>query len=345
MADQNSDESLEFNSRKFITLLFKWQKHLMIIAVLAAVLSFVFSSKYFITPLYKSKVVMFPASTNSLSKVLLSQQNPTREDLLGYGEMEQAEQMMQILNSSLLRTKIINKYHLLQHYNIDPHSPYKQTELFETYKANIRFARTEFMAVEAVVFDRDAQTAADIANDIAAFYDTIKNNIQHERTLEGLKVVKEAYDKQFFYVKKLEDSLTILRKMGVNDYESQSQMFHRQLAMEVARNNKAGIDALEAKLEQVSKLGSAYVSLRDALSHENNQLSYLRSKLEEIKVDAEKNIPQKFIVDKAYTADKKSYPIRWLIVLVSTAATLILAVLIIILIENNFKKKIISRSS
>jgi uncharacterized integral membrane protein len=39
-------------------------------------------------------------------------------------------------------------------------------------------------------------------------------------------------------------------------------------------------------------------------------------------------------VNRAFKAEKKSYPIRWLIVVVSAVSSLILALLAILLIEN-----------
>jgi len=44
-------------------------------------------------------------------------------------------------------------------------------------------------------------------------------------------------------------------------------------------------------------------------------------------------LPQKFIVSSAYKAEKKSYPIRWLIVVLSTLGYLFLTVLVIITFE------------
>jgi hypothetical protein len=61
-------------------------------------------------------------------------------------------------------------------------------------------------------------------------------------------------------------------------------------------------------------------------------------------VDAEQNLPQKFIVSNAYKAEKKSYPIRWLIVVISTLGALFLTILIIITFEQiehlQLKKKV-----
>jgi len=340
MTDFNSKDNINFDSKNFVFFLYNWRKHLSIIAIFTIIFSFIFSSSYFITPLYKSKVIMFPVSSNSVSKALLAEHPTGKEDLMELGETEQAEQMLQILNSSLLRSKIIEKYHLMSHYDIDSTANFKWTRLYQKYKENITFSRTEFMAVEIAVLDQDPQIAADIANNIAALYDTIKNNMQRERALQAFKVVEVSYNKQKKSVKEMEDSLTVLRTLGINDYETQSEMFNKQLAKEIAQNNHAGIEAIQKKLDILSKYGSAYVSIRDALLNEKKQLSLLKTKYEEAKVDAEQAIPQKFIVDRAYKAEKKSYPVRWLIVLISTLAALILAVVIIIIIENTSKKKI-----
>ena len=132
----------------------------------------------------------------------------------------------------------------------------------------------------------------------------------------------------------MEDSLTQLRKHGVHDYESQAEMINQQLAIEIARGNQVGINALEKKLEILAEYGGPYVSIRDALEYEKKQLSLIKSKYEEAKVDATQNMPQKFIIDKAYPAEKKSYPIRWLIVVMSTFAAFFLSVILIILLEN-----------
>ena len=70
----------------------------------------------------------------------------------------------------------------------------------------------------------------------------------------------------------------------------------------------------------------------------------MRAKYEEAKVDAEKVIPQKFIVDHAIKPEKKSYPVRWLIVVISTFATFIAAIIAIILLENYRKFKSLTSS-
>jgi uncharacterized protein involved in exopolysaccharide biosynthesis len=67
---------------------------------------------------------------------------------------------------------------------------------------------------------------------------------------------------------------------------------------------------------------------------QRKQLNLLKSKYDEAKVDAEQVLSQKFIVSNAYPAEKKSYPIRWLIVVVSVLSALLLAIVTILIVEN-----------
>ncbi|PKP22195.1 MAG: hypothetical protein CVU06_09625, partial [Bacteroidetes bacterium HGW-Bacteroidetes-22] len=107
--------------------------------------------------------------------------------------------------------------------------------------------------------------------------------------------------------------------------------------------NKAGIKALEDKLHILALYGGAYVSLRNQLEHEKKQLSFIKARYDQAMVDATQSLPQKFVVNTAYPAEEKSYPIRWLIVLFTMLSTFMLAVIVAAGIErfslDNEKKK------
>ncbi|MBN1337981.1 MAG: hypothetical protein JXA03_01585 [Bacteroidales bacterium] len=331
----------DFDSGNFLIFIYIWRIPVFIITLAAFFASIIISSPLFITPKYKSTVIMFPVMTNSISKALLSENYGQKQDILEFGEDEQAEQMLQILNSNRIRDKIIKKYNLMEHYGIDTNSSYKFTRLYNTYENNIIFRRTEYMAVKITVYDKDAQLAADIANNIADILDSTKNAMQKERAIKAFSIVESNYLKLKHEVQMMEDSLSRLRELGVHDYESQAEMINQQLAIEIARGNTSGVKALEGRLEILAKYGGPYVSIRDELEHEKKQLSLLKSKFEEAKVDAEEVLPQKFIVSYAYKAERKSYPDRWVIVLISTVSAFILSIILISVYDSiaAFKKK------
>jgi uncharacterized protein involved in exopolysaccharide biosynthesis len=322
----------DFNSLNVLFFVYKWRKQLALVGVSAFIISCIIALT--IQEKYKSTVILFPATTNSISKALLTDNANSKEDVLQFGEEEEAEQMLQILSSDEVRSRICEKYNLMFHYGIDPEDPYKRTKLYDEFLANINFKRTEYMSVKIEVMDYSPDTAAMMANDIAALHDSTKTRIQQERAKEALKIVEREYLDKVREMKSMEDSIRILNSLGVFDYESQSEVTSEQYAIAIAKGDQRAIKSLEEKLQVISKYGSAYVALRDNMYMQRTQLNLLKSKYDEAKVDAEQVLSHKFVVSNAYPAEKKSYPIRWLIVVVSTLSSLLVAVITILLVEN-----------
>jgi uncharacterized protein involved in exopolysaccharide biosynthesis len=334
-------EDPDFESKNIIDFIYNWRRVFFIIAIASVFLSYVFSSSFFITPKFKSTVILIPASTNSSARALMSDNYVEKENILNFGEEEQVEQLLQIINSNEIKIAIMNKYNLMEHYKIDPTSKYKYSRLFDEFNNNIHFSKTEFMAIEIEVLDKDPWTAASIANDIASYLDTTFNRMKRERALQAFIVVEKQLKVQKEYIKTLEDSIYKIRALGINDYESQSERYNQALANAVAQNNKSAIKALEEKLDLLSKYGGQYVSLRNEIEYATKLYYEIRAKYFEVKVDIENNLPNKFVVDKGLVSDRKAYPIRWLIIVISTFSTLLLGMILLMLIEKlNLKKKI-----
>ena len=76
-----------------------------------------------------------------------------------------------------------------------------------------------------------------------------------------------------------------------------------------------------------------YNSLTNYLIFQREQLSFLRTKFIEAQVNAELKLPHKYVVQKAQIPERKSYPIRWLIVIVTTISSLILALFVLLFLE------------
>jgi hypothetical protein len=245
--------------------------------------------------------------------------------------------MLQMLNSNLIRDRIIEKYNLLQHYKIPVDSKHKFTRLHKEYENNVKFRRTEYMAVKITVFDTDPQMAADMANDIAALLDSTRNFMQKERAVKAFYIVNEEYISLENEVNGIVNSLRYLGSKGVNDYERQSEVLNQQLAIAIAQNNQHAMRALQQKLDTLGKYGGEFLSLKNALEFKTEQLTLLKTKYQEAKVDAEQFLPQKFVVNSAYKAEIKSYPIRWIILVVTAFIVFFTAVLTIIIVENYTK--------
>ncbi len=341
---KKENREFDFGSSNIILYLWQWRKVFIIVGTAAVVLSAVFSAPWFITPKYKSTVIMFPTSTNSISKSLIATNVSGRQDVLEFGEETQAEQMLQILNSSKIKEQVIEMYDLANHYEIDENSKYRQTRLYREFDSNISFRRTEYMAVQITVLDKDPQIAADIANTISDLFDTVKNEMQRERAMEAFAIVEDEYNNLLAEMKWKEDSLEALRKFGIFDYELQVESYSELYATALSKGSMQGANAIKKELDKLAEYGGTYHSIKEGLVNDRKHFVQLNEKYKEAKIDAEKSLPHKFIVDRAYKAEKKSYPIRWLIVVVSTFASLILATLAVIsydtlLASNDILKK------
>lgn len=330
--DKNVKAKSDFNSLNVLYFIYKWRKPLILVGIAAFALSSIVALT--IKEKYKSTVILFPATTNSISKALLTENNVKQEDVLQFGEEDEAEQMLQILSSDEIRTKVCEKYNLMAHYGIDSTDKFKRTKLYDEFQSNISFKRTEYMSVKIEVMDSDPELASVIANDIAALHDSTKIRIQRVRALRSLKIVEQEYFQKLQDVKRGIDSMKIINSYGIYDYESQSEVTSEQYAIAMSKGDQRAMKLLEQQLKIIGEYGGAYVSLRENLYMQRKQLNLLKTKYEEVKVDATEVLPQKFIVSNAFPAEKKSYPVRWIIVLVSTFATLLAAIIAILMLEN-----------
>lgn len=211
MSEQPSAKNYSFDSLSVVEFLYKWRKPLLIVTLLAGIVSIIFTGPSFIKPRFKSTVVFYPATTNSISKALLNENAYDRSDPLAFGEEEEAEQLIQILYSDDIQSFIIEKYDLMNHYDIKPNAKFKNTQLARKFSDNIRFRRTEYSSVEIEVLDTDPEIAAGIANDIAALLDETKNKIQREQASKALNIVETQYQAKREFVNKLNDSLNFFR--------------------------------------------------------------------------------------------------------------------------------------
>ena len=323
-----------YSSKYLCRLLVEYRKPILIILAVAALCAIIFSAPYFITPLYKSTTIIYPTSSNSISKVLISTTYQSEKDIMNFGEDEQTEQMLQVLNSNRVRDKVISRFNLMEHYDIKG-SKYPVTKLNKLYDARIKFRRTEYNAVKITVLDSDTELSARIANEIAEIFDSTMNQMQKEVSIKAFRIVEQEYNTLVAEMNALEDSLNTLRKLGVFDYESQVEMLSQQLAVELGKGNIQGINNIQKQLDILAEYGGASYAINERLDNDRLQLSLVKSKYEEAKVDATEFIPHKFVVTSAFQAERKSYPVRWLIVVITILSTLLLLIFCIVFYDRS----------
>jgi capsular polysaccharide biosynthesis protein len=331
----NLKKDKEFNFATVLDFLleFKWQ--IIIVTIAAGIMAFIFSMPYFMPPKYQSTVVLYPATTNSISKAILSSNQNEKTDVLALGQEEEAEQLLQILQSDEITGKVVKKYDLMKHYRIDPNGSYPYTKLGKEFKKNITYRRTEYMSIEIAVLDEDKYMAANIANDIAACADTAKNNVLHERARDVLGIVKQKYEEKQRFINMMVDSLGKIGAIGVPPYSTQgSSSLSADYLKAVSSHNTSLANELKTKMELQERYAPIQKSFLDRIEFENKELSTVRTNYEHAITDAENMLPATMIINHATPAERKSWPVRSIIVLVSMLSACSLSILFFAFLTN-----------
>jgi len=300
-----------------IVFLWKIRKALIVITGIGAVLSLVVS--FLITPQFLSTAIIFPTATSTVS---FSEQRNAKASSMDFGEAEQAEQMLQILQSSRIRDLIVKRFDLMNHYEIKPNDPYKDYKMGKAYNEHISCTRTRYESIEIDVWDKDPQMAADIANKIVDLYDTVKNQMIKERTIPAFQInvrKKKLIDES---LRRLDNKLDSLSNLGVVTSEARANLFRAY------NDAKSAADKayFKKQIDANTKFGAEYDGLEALRDERMVKLSEFEAMYEQAESDANANFTQKFVVESAVKADKKDKPKKALIVLISTFATFFFAI-------------------
>lgn len=305
----------------FIRLIIKWKTLFIAISIIAAIASTIFSSSWFIKPKYKSFSIIYPSN------------------LFPYSTESSAEQMLQLFGSSEIRNAVIRKFNLADHYNIDLSSPPAMYDLFNEYESNISVTRTEFESIEIKVLDTDPTLACAMVNEIIKGVNTKARALQREKTQEILLINKNQLS---FKKKQLDSASAILQELRVNynllNFDIQVKEYSRANASALA-SGKGNVKGIETMLTNLQEKGGEYYSL--SKTYEVLLQSYNETKLayDNTLKDLNKVLTYTSEVTPPVVADKKSYPVRWVIVVISVISANLF--LFTILVMGMFKNKAI----
>ena len=308
-----------FNNRNLIDLVLKWKYHLIIIAFASAALSAFFSSSTFIDPMFKSIAIVYPVNLGELS------------------DETYTEQMMEIIQSNFIREKIYKTFELDKHYEIDPSYKYYRTAMDGEFSSNVSFRKTENDAVRITVFDKNPQIASNIIDSILSFY---SHKVREMHRLKDIEAV-EIYSKEVKIKEKEIESINkqlseLANKYGIIDLEVQTEevtkAYYRLLGS-VNKNNPE-VKELATLLNNFKKYGPLYRTLILKLTNESKVYDERKLEYENRLREANKDISYTQIVSKPFPADKKSTPVRSVIVIITMLLTMIIALIVIGFIEN-----------
>ena len=298
-----------FNNLSLVQLVLKWKWHIIIITVAAAICGAVFSSSMFITPLYKSEAVAYPANISP------------------YSDESETEQMLQIINSQSITDSIIEKYDLWSDYKIDKNFKFAKTYMINEYHSKIKIGKTPYEAVSITVMDKDPFVACNIAKDILNFYD----NKVHDLHTQKVGEVVTMYERQLKEKQRNIDSLKkrytdICTTYGISDISSQTREATKSLL-----SGSVKASEMQANLEQyVAEL----IDLHTKIAAEGNTYVATKVDYEQNLRFYHSNLTYSNIVTEPFPSDKKAFPVRWVVVALCGLGALLLSIVVIFIIEN-----------
>lgn len=319
-----SNDAFHDVRQSFIQTLYNKRFPILIFTGAAGVISMVIS--LFLTPMFKSTAIVFPAATSTVS---FSEQRNAKASSMDFGEEDQAEQLIQILKSSRIRNVIVSRFDLMNHYEIDANDENKYFKLGKAWDNHIQFSRTRYGSIQIDVWDRDREMAAEMANKIVDLIDTVKNDMVRERTWPAYEISLRKREMLNQEIQDISNRMDSLSNMGVVPIEGRAELF-------AAYNNSKNPEDRTYFKNQIDvnlKFGATFDGLQMLRDEKITKLTKFEDQYEQAESDANTLFNHKFVVEPAVVADKKDKPKRMIITILGTLGGFVFAVFLILIRE------------
>ena len=298
-----------------LTVLRRGWRTMALTALVALVLSAVLSGPTFIAPRYRSSATVFPVNLTSYSI-------ETRTD-----------QLLQLLESNSIRDSLVQRFDLARHYEIDITKPPGRFYLDAEYHDRVEIGKTRFESVQIEVTDEDPQLARDMVQEILRQTDLLARRLQREKSHELLAISEREMAIAKHKLDSVETRLDQLRReTGLLDYDAQTEEVTRgYLRMQSGGASGAAREEARGLLKALGEKGGEFRQLTELSTIFRDNYVARLNEVEKARTDVNKLLTYTNVVGYPEVADKKVFPVRWLIVLISTVSALFLAYVLLAL--------------
>ncbi len=295
----------------------KWRKPIIALVLLASISSVIVS--LLLPNYYESNAIFFPSNPALTDRQNLFRTEAGDLPISFFGKEKDADRLLQIGKSSQLAAFIIQEFNLMQHYNIDPESTkYPQYAVNKEFSDNFQIFRNEFGAIEIHVLDQDKNLAAEMANTILDKIDEINNSMVRSNKEDIVKIFEDKKGAHELAINKTDSTLLLLK--------SKNKIYSLDAANKRLSNSSLSSNEVK-ELQKIVQLESQKTASLEALSIVNNLY-------DQYKTSAGENFSSVYILERAYPAEKKVKPIRWLIVVSTVLITFFVSLLTAVVIES-----------
>lgn len=305
----------ELSFRGFFQVVRDRRKTFLVVGVVAIVLSAVLSGPSIITPRYLSTAIVYPVNLNSYSV-------ETRTD-----------QLLQLLESNSIRDSLITRFDLARHYRVDTQSAGGYFRLYNEFNDRVEISKTRYESVQIEVLDEDPVRARDMVNAMLHQADLLARRLQREKSEEVLLIAERALTNERTKLDSVEALLDSLRQAtGLLVYEGQTEELTRGYLLLLSNPNvpSSRLEEVREMFHQLQESGGEFRHLTSMSDRFRANYDRLLTEYERVVNDVTKELTYTNVMVYPEVPDKKVYPIRWLIVLITTVSALFLAFVLLV---------------
>ncbi|MFO7525326.1 MAG: Wzz/FepE/Etk N-terminal domain-containing protein [Ignavibacteriaceae bacterium] len=340
----------------YLYILYKWKKFLFINLFLIILIGTVYS--FIITEKFKATCIITVAQSNSnlggISSLISGQIGSLGTQLFGINDPTQ-DIVYEILNSRSILTHIINKFDLVEYYNI-PDNNIDRT--IKSFANDLIFEPTDNGMIEISVINEDPEIAAAIANYFVVIVDSVSIKLNSEQARNNRIFIEKRYllneldlmaaeDSMFKFQKKygmfavpqqLEASIKATAEIEANFQQQiiKMELIKTQLGEQspLYQQMKTQLDFLEQKVNELKSSGSLsyptnilypfskipevslmYFRLFRDIEIQAKIMEFVLPMYEQAKVEEQKSIPTLIVIDHAVPPQLKYSPKKAFIII------------------------------
>lgn len=307
-----------FDNQRILNLIWKRKFHFIIVGIIAIFLGAIFSGPTFIKPKYKSTARIYPTNLGEMS------------------EESKTEQMLEILNSNVVKFKMFKAFESKDIFKISKDDPHYLTYIFDIYNENVKTSKTQNETVEIKVMAYNPQLASDMCDSIIHFYNQTVGDMYRAKNWELVGISQKQLQQKYAEADSLIKRLTQIRtETGLVDVASQAPEITRGYvkALVEGGGNSSDINRIKEIFGNLLKKGAEARSIEVSFETVLQEIVKIKAIYELNLNEYEKTITYSHIVEYPFAADDKSFPVRWIIVAFSAISAVFLALLVFLVLD------------
>jgi hypothetical protein len=231
---------------------------------------------------------------------------------------------------------MFDSFDLAKVYKISRNEPQYLTYMMDKYNKNVSTNKTEYETIEIKVMDEDPKRASNMCDSIIAFFNQKIKSLHSAKHLEVVEITNKFINERQIELDSIGTLMQHVREQtGIINYGVYSEALAKGYMRALSTNSSRTEDGkkLKTQIDKLIENGPSVQLLEKRYGKLTNMVDSLKMIVKVALSEANKNITYCHVVEKPIPADKKSYPVRWLIVGMSLATTLFLALLLFLLLD------------